>query len=285
MLTLSPSGLLNRASIDTEKYNSLDPTYVSRYLLQAGILKAYKQHQGNKKLKVLDVGGSGSILTQFIDIDLTIIDVLPNKQKSPNYVQGNALAMPFADSSFDIVLSCDVLEHIPKNDRTAFLKESARVTKDVMVVAAPFNLPGVRDAEISANAYYKKMTGNDHRWLLEHLLDELPSLRQAELALEKQGMELGYFSHTALSNWQLVTRAGFLLAHNGEKQEFSEQIRKINQYYLDNIMTNDFSKNGYRTFIVASKKHEVDIKAEPEQHDDKNEALFTILTDAVLTVL
>lgn len=285
MLTLSPSGLLNKDSINAEKYSAIDPTYISRYLLQAGILNAYQQHQGVNKLKVLDVGGSGSILAEFVKVDLTIVDILPNKDKLLNYVQGSALAMPFADKSFDVVLSCDVLEHIPKADREMFLKECSRVTKDLMIVAAPFNLKGVREAEILANDYYKKMTGEDHRWLFEHLLDDLPNLQQTGLILGKNGLEYDYFSHTALNNWQLVTRAGFLLAHNGDRAEFVENIKNINKYYLENIMSNDFSKTGYRTFIIASKKHEVDIKTEPDQYDSKTASIFTTLTDAILSLL
>lgn len=41
-------------------------------------------------------------------------------------VQGNILKMPFADASFDIVLSCGVLEYVPLDDG---LSELARVLK------------------------------------------------------------------------------------------------------------------------------------------------------------
>lgn len=286
MFTLSPSGLLQNNKVDTSDYASLDPTFISRYLLQAAILEAYQNHEyASKKLKVLDVGGAGSIIELFIDIDLTVLDVLPNKHKTKNYVQGNALAVPFADKSFDAVISCDVLEHIPKNERAAFLKESARVTKDLLIVAAPFDLKGVRAAEISANDYYKKMTGEDHRWLLEHLLDDLPSIKQAIIVLEKAGLNTAHFSHTALSNWQLVTRAGFLLAHQENHKKFAEIIRELNKYYLDNIMASDFSATGYRSFIIASKKHEIDIKPEPDILDNKLTNIFSMLTDSILELL
>lgn len=285
MLTLSPSGLLSKRLEDIDKYSLLDPTYVSRYILQAGIVDAYKHHHGTKKLKVLDVGGFGSILQQFIDVDLTVIDVLPNTENVPNYIQGSALSMPFADNSFDIVMSCDVLEHIPKEDRTTFLKESARVTKDMVIVAAPFNLPGVREHEIAANNFYKNMQGEDHRWLLEHLLDELPNLQEAELTLGKQGLEVDHFSHTSLNYWQLVTRVGFLLAHNADKAELVNCLKDINRYYLEKIMRNDFSKNGYRTFIVASKKHSVDIKDEPDVYDEHTATIFTLLTESISALL
>lgn len=287
MLTLSPSGLLERRKINSNDYGLLDPTYVSRYLILAGLLDSYRHHNGgSKKLKVLEVGGSGSMLDKFVDIDLTIIDTLPNAENLQNYIQGDALAMPFEDKSFDVVVSCDVLEHIPAASRDIFIKESARVTKDMLVVAAPFNLEGVRDAEISANDFYKQMTGRDHRWLLEHLLDDLPDMRKTISRLEKQDFETGHFSNTALNNWQLVTRIGFFLSEYSEKQaDSSNFLQSINKYYLDNIMKNDFSKKGYRTFIVASRNHQIDIKEEKDVYSDDLATIFSLLTDAMRSLV
>lgn len=285
MLTFSPSGLLNKSKVDIDQYTLHDPTYVSRYLLLAGVLETYRHHNGSKKLKVLEVGGSGSILDKFVDIDLTILDIIPNTDKAANYIQGDALKMPFADASFDAVISCDVLEHIPEADREMFLKESARTTKDLMVTAAPFNLSGVRDAEISANDFYKQMTGRDHRWLLEHLLADLPNLKHAEGVLEKQELQVGTFSNTRLDYWQLVTRVGFLLSAQGERVDFVDCLRRINKYYLENIMQSDFSKNGYRTFIIASKKHEIDVKSELPRDNRELDNLFLPLTDSILALL
>ena len=41
-------------------------------------------------------------------------------------VQGNILSLPFGDETFDIILSCGVLEYVPLDDG---LRESARVLK------------------------------------------------------------------------------------------------------------------------------------------------------------
>ena len=46
--------------------------------------------------------------------------------KNIEAVQGNVLSLPFADESFDIVLSCGVLEYVPLDEG---LRESARVLK------------------------------------------------------------------------------------------------------------------------------------------------------------
>ena len=285
MLSINPSELLSKEKFDANDFTDVDPTFVSRYLLQAAILRDYQRQQGIKKLKVLDVGGSGSILTNFIDVDLTIIDILPNIANLPNYIQGSALTMPFADNSFDVVVSCDVLEHISKNDRPLFLKESARVTKDLMIVAAPYNLQGVRPAEIAANKYYKDMTGEDHRWLFEHLLDELPDLELAKSGLASDGLNVTHFSHTALDHWQLVTRAGFLLVQAPIHPKFVSKIQDLNRYYLENIMRHDFSATGYRSFLLASKQHELNITNSPDAYSPELEAIFSLLSDAILELL
>jgi len=46
--------------------------------------------------------------------------------KNIEAVQGNVLSLPFADETFDIVLSCGVLEYVPLDEG---LRESARVLK------------------------------------------------------------------------------------------------------------------------------------------------------------
>lgn len=285
MFTLSPSGLLPNNRFDFSRFGDVDPTFISRYLIQASILDAYQKHQSNKKLKVLDVGGAGSIIAEFIDIDLTILDILPNDGNLKKYVRATALNMPFPNKSFDAVISCDVLEHIAQDDQTKFLQESARVTRDLLVLAAPFNLKGIRDAEISANEYYRKITGKNHRWLMEHLRSELPSLQKTKLILDKSGLQSEHFSHTALDNWQLVTRTGFLLGEKKQHTKFLDCIRQINQYYLDNIMPKDFSTSGYRSFIVASRRHDIDIKSEPDIFNPEHANIFTFLTDAMLPLL
>ena len=285
MFTLSPSGLLAEEKVDFAPYYGLDSTFISRYLIQASILKAYQAHTGIKKLKVLDVGGAGTIIDQFIDIDLTILDMLPNTAKLDNYIEGSALLMPFADSSFDVVVSCDVLEHIKKEDRNKFIKESSRVSKDFLIIAAPYNLSGVRLAEISANNFYKEITGQDHIWLLEHLQDELPELNSAMDVLNSIGLKTGYFSHTSLDYWQLITRAGFLISLEEKHPNFILKLKQLNQYYLENIMAKDFSDTGYRSFLLASKNADINIQQETDIYRPELEIVFSLITDAIINLL
>ena len=287
MYTFSPSGMLANITNDTydySKYSKLDPTFVSRYLIQASIIQRYAEIIKKDKLKVLDVGGAGSMLAEFLDIDLTIIDIIPNEETTANYVVGSALDMPFEDNEFDVVLSCDVLEHIKKEDREVFIKECARVSKDLLVIAAPFNLTGVRMAEISANNFYRSFTGKNHIWLEEHLKDELPELYQTKRIFTDLGFGAGYFTHTSLDYWQLLTRLSFLMAPKYSKHNLADNIQIINKFYLDKIMPKDFSDTGYRSFIIAAKDN-IHIDKTPDRLDADLENTFSLLTEIIVDLL
>jgi len=44
-----------------------------------------------------------------------------------DYVLADASRLPFRDKSFDIILACEVIEHMPKSRGWSFLKELERV--------------------------------------------------------------------------------------------------------------------------------------------------------------
>jgi ubiquinone/menaquinone biosynthesis C-methylase UbiE len=96
---------------------------------------------------VLDAGsGTGIITSGFyrtglrprrtvtFDLSFNLLDVSREQFRKDRFthakpisaVQGNVLALPFADGTFDLLLSCGVLEYVPLD---AGLKEFARVMK------------------------------------------------------------------------------------------------------------------------------------------------------------
>lgn len=83
--------------------------------------------------KVLDAGCGDGFLTnlfcvnnnQVIGLDLE--DKTPKDKKLFKFMKADARKMPFPDSSFDIVVSFDVIEHIEED--TIFLAECRRVLK------------------------------------------------------------------------------------------------------------------------------------------------------------
>jgi ubiquinone/menaquinone biosynthesis C-methylase UbiE len=101
----------------------------------------------NANSRVLDAGsGTGIVTLGFLDagfrpqqtvaldLSLNLLKISGEqfeKEKNINAetvaaVQGNVLAMPFANETFDLVLTCGVLEYVPLEDG---LREMARVMK------------------------------------------------------------------------------------------------------------------------------------------------------------
>jgi len=94
---------------------------------------------------LLDVGcGSGTFLNDpkvnvalgvGLDISHKILMEAKAKTKSAVFLQGDGERLPFADDSFDVVVSLDALEHTPSP--LAAVKEMCRVARSKIVVATP----------------------------------------------------------------------------------------------------------------------------------------------------
>jgi len=82
--------------------------------------------------------------------------------------------LPVNDNNFELVVSLDTIEHLPKNNRTSFLSELYRVAKKGFVLCAPFGTP-------EHLAYEKEilnsgtLDGDSFNYLTEHVKYGLPS--------------------------------------------------------------------------------------------------------------
>lgn len=93
--------------------------------------------------RTLDAACGTGFLTRHLPGDVTGLDQSPAmidraREQAPGVelVVGDALAMPFADSSFDRVFSSYFYCHLVEEERVRFLAEARRVASEVIVMAS-----------------------------------------------------------------------------------------------------------------------------------------------------
>lgn len=193
------------------------------------ITQIVDQIRNQKKLKILDVGGRNGSL-KFENDDYVILDIrtIDNDIEKNCYFQGNAKCIPFKDESFDIVISSDLYEHIPQQDRKIALDEMLRVSKKFIILGAPFYSPEIEKSEIILNDYYLKLNGEDHPWLKEHIEIGLPDIEEFESILLGKKCSFQKIGSNHLSIWFKIL---MLIIYASRHEVPLDYLKKIYTFY------------------------------------------------------
>jgi hypothetical protein len=112
-----------------------------RYGPVVAILNRLKAN--NKNISILEVGSGSKGITRFFKYPVTGLDVSFQKYKNHllKEVKLNpSKKYPFKDKEFDVVISVDTIEHIPKKLRNKALMEIKRVSKKYVILTCPFEI-------------------------------------------------------------------------------------------------------------------------------------------------
>ncbi len=232
-----------------------------RYRMVREAVDAARQALGRERLSILDVGGyyqeaDGTPRLpsqQFLgDQDLTVLDLPPCDL--PGYVQGDGTAMTFPDGSFDLVISCDTLEHIPPDLRDAFVRELVRVARYGVLLICPFQEYRVELAEQVLYAYIQTELHARHEQLREHREYGLPQPPLVRQAFEQAGCAWRDYPSGDLNAWlPMMLAKHYLLRFAGSQPEL--------HYGLDELYNRGYAlaerrEPCYRRLLVAAKHDE-----------------------------
>ncbi|MBI5663591.1 MAG: tetratricopeptide repeat protein [Nitrospirae bacterium] len=199
-------------------------------------------------LNILDIGSGPVNISEFLPEDkITRMDT--ESRNEEGYVCGSALKMPFQDGSFDVVISCDMFEHIKPHEREMFLTEINRVSRDMFIIACPFNSGEVEKAEAMVNSFYKHLFGHEHKWLVEHRESGLPSLEELKAWIHTKGYETEVLHNGSLDTWLPMMFLGTYLEKQGEWDIHS----RLNNIYIHEIYSVDDYPPAYRNVVVVNK--------------------------------
>lgn len=213
-----------------------------------------------RSVRVLDVGGAAAdrdgsgfwlpaaeILVG-TGAAVTVVDV--SDCLLPGFIKASGSKLPFATGSYDVVSAFDVLEHIPGNERAAFVSEISRIASRAVLLSCPTKSPGVEQAEALLYGEIKNHCGLEHGMLAEHKAHGLPLEAEVEAALSGAGLTAVSFGYGALSTWLTyqVFRSSFLA-----RVESARAIESIDWYWAGQPQAAELSSPHYRRFWIASK--------------------------------
>jgi SAM-dependent methyltransferase len=128
---------------------------------------------------VLDIGGGQGKLASFIpESDYCLAE------PTVNGISG--IALPFADRSFDLVVACHVLEHVPVEHRRLFLDQMLAKARQGVILLNPFHVEGSHVDE--RLELFVEVT--NARWAQEHLECTLPDVGDVESYAHDRGLQI-----------------------------------------------------------------------------------------------
>ena len=166
------------------------------------------------RLSVLDIGGGDGMLALFLpEVDYVLAE--------PGTNGIAAEALPFGPRSFDVVLACHVLEHIPAEARTAFLETLCRTARREVVLLNPF-----RPADSGRDEWLElvlAVTGAP--WAREHLACGFPALAEVEAFAAARGLPC----RAEPNGLRTLSTLHVLLSHYAGLAKRSHDLPRINE--------------------------------------------------------
>ena len=147
---------------------------------------------------------------------------------------------------FDLVVSLDVLEHLPDEARASYLEELDRLARRWIVLGAPF----ASEATEAAEARLRKGLMAARRFLLEHELYGLPQTQLVERFCSRRGYQLLAFPNGWLPGWiesQALTQHYFSFDRHSIASRFNRLCNRL-------LFGWDLREPAYRTIFLISKQ-------------------------------
>lgn len=224
-----------------------------RIVAAANVLRPLLQQIVDKNGEVLlDVGcGSPGVALLLPEYKIVGLDIHPPIVPLPNvrFLESSCEKLPFADQSFPVVSSIDVLEHLPLTVRAASVREMVRVAKSAVMIACPFG----ETAKSCDEKYRRQVEASgiaSQDWLQEHQAQEYPQQQEVvdlvKAAAEASGRKVEFqFDYCEPANVCSFVRSSAAVS------KYVYALTNLAVGLLHGFIPKPNEKNAYRMIISA----------------------------------
>lgn len=163
-------------------------------------------------ISILEIGSGGLGIAPYLNMPVTGVDVEFKPPFHPNLtrVVGKAEKLDFADKSFEVVISSDMLEHLPKEMRGKAIFEMIRVAKLGVVIGVPCGVEAAgHDEELRRE--YLTIHKTEFPFLKEQVEYGLPDRTDIIAYIEKASKKLDSKIKLTVSGNENMTTRKFLM--------------------------------------------------------------------------
>lgn len=222
--------------------------HYARYRLAAEVIEAVGART------ILDVGGGPGSLASFCpERQVVATDLNPPGRwhaAAPALVVADGVQLPFAEDSFQCVVTLDTLEHVAQDKRAALLDEAVRVAREWVLVVCPCATPGVADADEALLSIVRRRFGDEFPTvdvLTEHLAYGHPDPAEIASRLDTTAAQVERFPSGCLDRWLPMMLVFFDLLALGE----DEPVERVQAWYNARFYREDLRDPAYRQAFLA----------------------------------
>ena len=149
---------------------------------------------------VLDVGSGSEGLSMFWKGKVVGVDIKFKRRPMLLGVCSSSLRLPFSRDTFPVVVSADMLEHVPAKSRSAAVFEMARVCSQSLLIGFPSGRAATEMYQVLASGMKSPLP----YWLREHLELGLPDANEVSGWLEEAGWSIKTSWHEPIQLHQKI---------------------------------------------------------------------------------
>ena len=206
----------------------------------------------NGEATVLDAGCGEYGLSAFVAAKSIVgVDILPTDVKVDGFtfVHGSIITLPFAELSFSVAASVDVLEHLPEALRSEAVGQLVRVARETIIITFPAG-KNARDIDEAFNRYLTATSQPIPDWLSEHLENPYPDAAEVAALIRTEANETGRRVKTEIHYSENLTVAKFL-RKAASASKYLYLFANLTAGLLLPVMPKASEANGYRAIILA----------------------------------